>query len=77
MKKIFSLIIIPVFVIGLGACGGSKVTNQPGNDSPAKSDSTKVSAYVCPMGPSCGKGDAPGKCSGCGMEMVKNEKGIK
>lgn len=59
------------------ACGGKKEEPKQNETAPSTDTTSKASAYVCPMGPQCGKGDAPGKCPGCGMEMVKNDKGLK
>jgi hypothetical protein len=80
MKKNLLLIAATLFIavgsMTVTSCGGN--TEKPKNETvPTNNDSTKVSAYVCPMGPQCGKGDAAGKCPGCGMDMVKNDKGLK
>jgi hypothetical protein len=78
MKKNILLIAATLFIAAgsftITACGGS--SDKPKNET-TPTDSTKATAYVCPMGPQCGKGDQPGKCPGCGMEMVKNDKGLK
>ena len=81
MKRSISLLAFCGILFGsvcFVSCGGSSDKKEPTNETtPVKPDSTKTSAYVCPMGPSCGKGDVAGKCPGCGMDMVKNDKGVK
>ena len=81
MKRSISLLVFFGFFIGslcIVSCGGSSDKKEPTNEtSPVKADSSKTSAYVCPMGPQCGKGDVAGNCPGCGMPMEKNDKGLK
>ena len=60
-------------LISLSACGGS---SEKPKEQTAPADSTKVAAYVCPMGDSKGS-DSPGKCPKCGMDFVKNDKALK
>ena len=64
--------------LALSSCGGStEKKDQPNETNPVSKDSTKATAYVCPMGPECGKGETAGKCPSCGMDMVQNTKGLK
>ncbi|HEY6161811.1 MAG TPA: heavy metal-binding domain-containing protein [Bacteroidia bacterium] len=64
--------------ISVSSCGGNNDKKDNKGGDTTKTDTTKhASAYVCPMGPSCGKGDAAGKCPSCGAEMVANDKGLK
>lgn len=78
MKKVFLLLSFSAILAGsaLVSCGNETKKNEPAPDPMMKKadDSTAQAAYICPMGASCGSGDAPGKCAGCGMDLVKNEK---
>ena len=58
--------------IALSSCGGG--TKEEPKKEINGTDTSAQSAYVCPMGAECGKGDTPGKCASCGMDLVKNEK---
>jgi hypothetical protein len=65
--------------ITLSSCGGStdKKTEPNNETNPISKDSTKATAYVCPMGCEGSGSDQPGKCPKCGMDLVKNEKDLK
>ena len=80
MKKNLLLIGTTLFLfaglVSLSSCGGSTEKKEEPKEQPAGGDSTKASAYICPMDDG-GKGDAPGKCPKCGMDLVKNEKAMK
>lgn len=76
MKKILFLAALTCAVsFTFTACGSDKKPEPtPDSMAPKKNDSTAtVSAYVCPMGETCGTGDKPGKCPNCGMELQKRK----
>ncbi|TND04857.1 MAG: hypothetical protein FD123_3794 [Bacteroidetes bacterium] len=77
MKKstlLFSSVLL-IAALAFSSCGDAKKPDPAPDSMMKKNDSTaQASAYVCPMGPECGKGDAPGKCAGCGMDLVASKK---
>ena len=46
-------------------------TSAPRKMKKAAASTEAKDAWICPMG--CSKSDKPGKCSGCGMDMVKQK----
>lgn len=70
-------------VLVIFACGEAKKdesapqqenTTTPADSTHSNDSTAHAAAYVCPMGPECGTGEAPGKCPSCGMELVENSK---
>jgi len=71
MKKFNLLLAVGLFSLALMSCGNSTNQNPDPDKTKVKADTSKVqAAYVCPMGKECGSGDKPGKCPGCGKDMV-------
>jgi hypothetical protein len=69
MKK-FIPVILFAFLFVFTACQPTK-DKQESELNENSTDSTKMS-YACPMHPEI-TGDQPGKCSKCGMDLVKKE----
>ena len=69
MKKFIPVILI-AFLFAIAACQPSK-DKQESDVNEQAADPTKMS-YTCPMHPEVAS-DQPGKCSKCGMDLVKKE----
>jgi hypothetical protein len=72
MKKIS--VILVAFLFAFSACQPSK-DKQESEVNEHAADSTKMS-YACPMHPEV-TSDQPGKCSKCGMDLVKKDDGTE
>lgn len=69
MKKQLTIILLSAFVVCMiSACGSG---NNENKGTQADSTATRQTAsYKCPMHPEV-KGDKPGTCEKCGMELEK------
>jgi hypothetical protein len=78
LKLIMTIMLIGLFTMSMSSCAGEKKSTNAKTEQVedgSKQGKEYTSAYICPMHCKDSGSDKPGKCSACGMDYKKNEKG--